>query len=36
VLWGNTLGKLIRSDGPLPRGDIQALERDLALALPPA
>lgn len=35
VLWGKALGKLIRADGALTSAQIAAIERQLALALPP-
>jgi hypothetical protein len=36
VLWGKTLGKLIRAEPARNRFDVGELERALAIALPPA
>lgn len=36
VLWPRALGKLIRTDGPLSRDEIERIEQKLALVLPPA
>ena len=36
VLWPRALDKLIRTEGPLSRNEIERIERKLALALPAA